>query len=564
MECPDCGAHMRADNLDRHQGSPACKTYECVICKEMCPFLHRKQHKHAHTLDAARQQRGPIIQPEVPVFEIDDEYVEIYNTFSKHIKPQIRTGMYTTVYNFQISRFDVSPISELMMKVFNAQVSTFKIAVSLGYILKNNETDELCYYWPSQNNQLLLGSPQLIRNEADMLGLCNVVSQKDLQKHVTYPNTKYTFVKCTNISFYVTKLPGVAIGAPVDLPEYLLNNRGLYSLTARRGKKYTDRLCFFRALALHRGGKIGAIEVPAKRLLREFCAEASMDVKDFCGISLDQLEDASKLFNVGINVYMQDKDRTTDLVYRTIKQDNIMYLNLYIDHFSYVKDLDKYSRSYCCPKCRKIWTHHGHFKRHVKTCDAGTRDLYANGVFSLPQNIFEQLAVHGVEIPPHLRFYEYRVAFDIECFLSQETNISDTERVSFSHRHELASISICSNVPDFEDPACLISDGSPRKLVKDAIDYMNEISTKASELQHDKFAEYLGEIDELENVALQEKFEEYMSQLPVLSFNGEYYSISQIHTKLNTINLKRNNFTSELIFSIIFISNKIVKHYSEI
>ena len=190
MECPDCLAHMQANNLTRHRGSAVCKTYVCGNCKETCPFLHRRRHKHACTLDVEHQQRGPIVQPEVPVFEIDEDYVDIYNTFSKHIKPQIRAGMYTTVYNFQISRFHVSPISELMMRVFNAQVGAFKIAVSLGYILKNNETDELCYYWPSQNNQLLLGSPQLIRNEADMLGLCDVVAQKDLQKHVTYPNTK--------------------------------------------------------------------------------------------------------------------------------------------------------------------------------------------------------------------------------------------------------------------------------------------------------------------------------------------------------------------------------------
>ncbi len=266
------------------------------------------------------------MQPEVPVFEVDEDYVDIYTTFSKHIKPQIRAGKCTTVYNFQISRFDVSSISELMMQVFNAQVSVFKISTSLGYILRNNESNELCYYWPSQNNQLL-GAPQLIREESDMVGLCDVVSQIDLQKHVTYPNTKYTFVKCTNISFYVTKLPGVAIGAPVDLPEHLQNNKGLYSLTKSRnsGRSYDDRLCFFRALALHRGANILTLEAPAKQLLREFCAEASVDVKDFCGISLDQLEDASKIFDVGINVYTQDKDRATDLVYRSVKQRSLIH-----------------------------------------------------------------------------------------------------------------------------------------------------------------------------------------------------------------------------------------------
>ena len=519
MDCPDCGAHMFSSDLARHRGTSQCKMYECVRCGEKCPHLHRKDHLRAHTSEGIAQRR-PTADPVLPSYEIDSEYVDIYTTYAKHIKPQIKKGRCTDVYNFQIGDFGVQSISTLARRVFDARANSFKISISLGVILKNNETNELSYYWPSQNNQLLVPTPTLIRNESDMAGLCDTILQKNLQNLVAYPNTKFTFVKCTNVSFYVTQLPGLLVGAPVVLPEHLLHNQGLYSLTSRKGVQYTDNLCFFRALALHRGAKITSLELPAKQLLKEFCDSVPMDVKDFCGIGLDQLEDAANLFDVGINVYVQDEARNTDLVYRTVKQTNIMYLNLYIDHFSYVKDLDKYSSSFCCPKCRKIWTHHGNFKRHLKACDAGTRSIYANGVFALPQNVFEQLEVHGVEIPPHLRFFEHRIAFDIECFLCEETDRPNTERVAFSHRHELASISICSNVPDFENPVCLISDGSPRKLVKEAVDYMNEISDRASELQHDKFADYLGDIEELENEALCAKFEEYMNQTPVLSFNG--------------------------------------------
>ena len=529
-----------------------CKVYECEKCAEKCPYLHRKAHLWAHTHSASGiTQRRPTADPVLPPYEIDGEYVDIYTTFAKHIMPQIKKGKCTNVYNFQIGEFGVRSISTLARRVFDAQANSFKISISLGVILKNNETDELTYYWPSQNNQLLVETPTLIRNESDMAGLCDAILQKNLQNHVTYPNTKYSFVKCTNVSFYVTQLPGLLVGAPVVLPEHLLHNKGLYSLTKanRSGKPYDDHLCFFRALALHRGEKISALELTAKQLLQEFCDSVPMNVKDFCGIGLDQLEDASNLFDVGINVYVQDEARNTDLVYRTVKQGNIMYLNLYIDHFSYVKDLEKYSRSFCCPKCRKIWTHHGHFKRHLKACDAGTKSIYANGVFALPQNIFEQLEVHGVDIPPHLRFFEYRIAFDIECFLCEETDRPNTERVVFSHRHELASISISSNVPDFEDPACLISDGSSRKLVKEAVDYMNEISARASELQHDKFADYLGDIEELEDEALCAKFEEYMTQTPVLSFNGGCFIQLILEFELNICNLTK----TRLIFAHISI-----------
>ena len=502
-----------------------CKMYECETCKEMCPHLHRKQHKRTHTPSIEHEERRPTVNPVMPPYEIDEEYMDIYTTLAKHIKPYIREGKYTTVYNFQTSGFDVQFVSGCMTQVFNAQPSSFKVAISLGYILKNIETGELCYYWPSQNNQLLLATPQLIRNEGDLTGLCDTILQKDLEKHVTFPNTKYSFVKCTNVSFYVTRLPGVAIGGPVDLPEYLQNNKGLYSLTARKGKPYNDSLCFFRALALHRGAKISALEVPTKRLLKEFCDRVDIGVKDFCGITLDQLEDASKIFNVGINVYVQDKDRSTDLVFRSVKQDDLMYLNLYVDHFSYIKDLCKYSQSYCCPKCRKIWTHHGHFKRHVKSCDAGTRSTYGSGVFTLPKTIFEQLEVHGIEIPETLRIFEHRICFDIECTLSRETGISDTARVSYSFKHDLASISICSNVPGFTEPICLISDGCPKKLVKQAVENMTEIAEVARGLQHDKFADYIDAIEELDDAALQQRFEDYISQVPVLSFNGKYMLI---------------------------------------
>ena len=230
MDCPDCGAHMQENHLPRHRGSPVCKTYECKIetCKKVCPYLHRKQHLRAHTHSTSDiAQRRPTADPVVLPYEIDDEYVDIYTTFATHIKPQIKKGKCTTVYNFQIGEFGVRSISTLAQQVFDAQANSFKIAISLGVILKNNETEELCYYWPSQNNQLLVETPTLIRNESDMARLCGVILQKNLQNHVTYPNTKYTFVKCTNVSFYVTQLPGLLVGAPVELPEHLLNNKAV-------------------------------------------------------------------------------------------------------------------------------------------------------------------------------------------------------------------------------------------------------------------------------------------------------------------------------------------------
>ena len=41
------------------------------------------------------------------------------------------------------------------------------------------------------------------------------------------------------------------------------------------------------------------------------------------------------------------------------KFDDTMNLSLYMNHFSYIKDLRSYSRSYACLICDKPWKHVG-------------------------------------------------------------------------------------------------------------------------------------------------------------------------------------------------------------
>lgn len=432
-----------------------------------------------------------------------------------------------TVYNFQLHDLNGSTITQFLYEVFGAQSNTFKISISFSCILKNSESNELSFYWSSLNNQLLFDKPRFIRNKNDCTQLAEDILGKDLQEHVRYPNTKYTFVKATNVTFYVTKLPSTPIGAPIELPDFIRYNKGLISLRTsnKTGKVYEDNLCFFRCIALFRGFKLNALERETKQLFKTFIEHFSIKTSEFAGISIDEIEDASKIFDIGINIYSQSSDGSTELIYRTIKQDNVMYLNLCGNHFSFIVDFDKYSKSYVCKKCSKIWLHNGNFRRHLKTCNAGTREVFPNGVFTLTNTIFDQLSNHGITIPEELRFYDYRICFDIECTLSTDTAVCDTDKVSYTFEHELASISICSNVDSYTEPRCIVSDGCPHELVKRFIEYATEIAEKAADLQRQKFADFMPDIDRLEDMYLQERFKEYISQIPVISFNGNYFVI---------------------------------------
>ena len=528
ISCDVCSARVSKANVARHKQGNQCKTLRCKICDIEVPFIDRKNHKKTH--DQLRNDENPAVSstlPDLPPFEIDESYVEIYTTFSKFIESYIRKRTFSTVYNFQIKNFAPEEIVNHARQIFNCQVNTFKISISFGYILRNTDTEELAFYWSSQNNQLLFDSPRLIRNQHDIEMFIESIKNVDLKRHAVYPNTKYTFVKATNVTFYVTHQHGIAIGAPTELPEFLLRNKGIISLikSNKTGKPYNDKRCFFRSLALFRGAQLRALEKEAKGLLKQYCDNMSIEVSDFDGISLDQLEDASKIFDIGVNVYTQAEDRSTNLIFRTLKQDNILYLNLFDEHFSFIKNFDLYSSSYCCPKCRKIFPRHYEFKRHLNSCDAATKQVYSNGVFKLPQTIFEDLQLYGINIPSELRFYEYRICFDIECMMMRDTKIQDTAKVAYAYRHELVSISICSNVPEFTEARCFVSDGCPRELVKKSVRYMIDIAEEAASLQRQKFVEFIPQIGALGAVGIQNKFDEYIGQIPVLSFNGAKYDL---------------------------------------
>ena len=152
---------------------------------------------------------------------------------------------------------------------------------------------------------------------------------------------------------------------------------------------------------------------------------------DFSGISLNELQDASQIFDVGICVFTQSESGITESLYRTLKNDNVMYLNLYNNHFSYIKDLNKFSRSFRCGKCNKTFPTMHRQRRHSTTCDAATRDIYVGGVFEPNRTIFDKLGDFGIDIPTELRFFPYRACFDIECALIRDTGVDNSAKVEF-------------------------------------------------------------------------------------------------------------------------------------
>ena len=533
MECDVCGATIRAMgnyHLSRHKSHQTCRKYVCSVCGETIPFLEKARHTATHksaastTTSLIRMGSTPVVMPN---YVEDPHYIAIYSKFVRYVEPKIVKRKMSTIYRFQLTALCSDEISHYATKIFHAQTTSFKLSISMSYILLNQETQELEFYYASQNNQKLLEAPYFIGNLLDLSNLTRKLQSIDLKTHVNYPNSRFVFRKVTNVEFYVTHLYNTPIGTSIVLPPYLKNNKGLISLANSRqtGRPFNDNLCFFRCLALHCGVPVGRLENRTKELFQTFCERSAITPSEFEGVTLGQLKSLSQIFDVGIHVYKRDKDGKCELVYRSLKQDNIMNLNLFGNHFSFVKDFGKYSTSYLCFRCKKSFNRRSNMQRHANNCDASTKAVYGRGVFSPTPSIFDKLALHNIHIPKDMQFYEHKIVFDIECLLKRDTGLSDTESVTYTFRHELASISVCSNITDYEDPICFISDGCPKKLLRTCLEHMTEIAIVAKQEQRQKFADYIERIEEIDDTNLVEKFDEYLSQVPCLSFNGSKYDL---------------------------------------
>ena len=533
MECDSCGAIIRdrgGHDLAKHKSHRTCRKEKCGVCEQDVPFLGKIEHLTSHKSAVStsfNQPRIPDLNIVMPDFVVDPNYSSIYSKFVKSIEPKIVKRKMSTIYRFQLTNLSCVEISDYATKIFYTQTTSFKLSISLSYILLNQETQEFEFYYASQNNQKILESPYFVGNLLDLSNLTRKLQSIDIKNHVIYPNSRFVFRKATNVEFYVTHLHNIPIGTSTSLPSYLKNNKGLISLVNSRqsGLPFNDTLCFFRCLALHHGANVRKLERPTNELFQRFCSKFVVSPSEFCGVTLGQLEPISKFFGVGICVYKRNEVGKCELLYRSLKQDNIMNLNLFGNHFSLIKDFGRYSSSYLCVRCKKSFDKKFNMQRHTNSCNASTKAVYGRGVFTPTLTIFEKLALHGIDIPQEMRFYEQKIVFDIECLLKRDTGLANTDSVTYTFRHELASISVCSNITDYEDPICFISDGCPKKLLRTCLDYMTEIAIVAKLEQRQKFANYIERIEEIDDTNLVEKFDEYLSQVPCLSFNGSKYDL---------------------------------------
>ena len=68
-----------------------------------------------------------------------------------------------------------------------------------------------------------------------------------------------------------------------------------------------------------------------------------------------------------------------------------------------------------------------------------------------------------------------------------ETELNNTEKLTWNSKHIPLSVSVCSNVPDYDQPKRFVSDGDSKQLVKEMLDYLVKISEESCRLMKQEF-----------------------------------------------------------------------------
>ena len=115
-------------------------------------------------------------------------------------------------------------------------------------------------------------------------------------------------------------------------------------------------------------------------------------------------------------------------------------------------------------------------------------------------------------------------------------------KTRYTYKHVPLSVSICSNVPTFQNPVCFISDGDPQDLVNKMVDHLELISDHSYRLLREEFADVYDQLDQREveeengestKTGLtakqpRHKLDAYLHELPVVGFNSSNYDLNVI------------------------------------
>ena len=447
-----------------------------------------------------------------------------------------KKGKVQSIFNFCYNQNLTVLIPKIIHQILNFQFHRFKINYSFGYILKNINDNELRYYHSSFNNSVMMETARLISNRQELIEFLNTLAEESFFEKINRPDSKWKVVDIPNITFYINHIKDAPLGAPIFLPDYIMNNHGLRNVSAG------DHLCFFRCLAVHQGANPHWCEQPAKNLFRKYCIHFGVVPAHFAGVQLFDFVHLEDFFELNLIAYELD-GKVAKLVQRSREfYKETMRLNVYENHLSVIVDFEHYCGVYQCVHCDKLWNDISHYYRHTKSCTTTVREVFPGGIHKNPATIFEKLKEIGIVVPHCDRHFPFFACYDFEAYFSKK-HISNSSMLTLDACHIPLSVAVASNIPGYESGVCFVTEGSEEELVQKLVDYLETLSEVSYKFLLEKFNYVFEQLERSENVRKEKilnDFNCYCKELVVLGFNSASYDLNLIKPTLIQILLKKH------------------------
>ena len=409
------------------------------------------------------------------------------------------------IYNFTTDNMTggYPEIRQHLNTIYDRQENSFRVNLGFGMILFNNETRQYRYFIPRFNSRILRYPYTIITRNSIRLLLNKLIRQDIIAAAKTVrPSTAWSLAFITNVEYLVFPTNFV-LGQGDHLPSYITNHHFIKSLhiNNRTKEPYKDHMCFFRCLPEHRKRFPPVCENPPHPNpgIKEYLAQwrkFKNDYSDFKGVTVEDMHDLEKCFDIKILIYRLNEDQTVNLVFNSLNQSLFpLYLNICDNHLSYITKFANYAKRFQCEKCLKLFRREWTMKNHFRTCYDRTRYIFPGGFYNSPASIFEKMDTLGIVVPDNLRYYSNFIVWDMESILPG-IHEESSDKLTWTNVHKPVSCSIASNIDHYSPPQCFI-ECDPQTLISYMMTYMLEISSYNKDTLLQLYSPYIEALDDL-------------------------------------------------------------------
>jgi hypothetical protein len=559
------------------------------------------------------------------LYKVSEEYLKIKNYKIGSNKDYVpiekteHTRKKTFVFPFTGNITKI--LNNYLMNIYKQQKFTFKLTIEFSFLrIKVDDEGFKTKYIGDKNNYITVEfdlrlastntrpegfkNPVVVDNKKDIDKIINKLADLNLIEYFMNESasSEWKFYRFLDVKFHVYEM-NTPIGKINQLPIHFKEGSNEKALI--KYENYDDYLCFWRCLSYHQMNPKPEdprnINKKMKQLFNDYYNKEK-DIKNYNGVEFvaydkeytdealdndeydkknDEIDLIEKHFNININVYTHDDPESLQIDRRSIcNYEDTLNLMRYNNHFMYITNLQQIRHCYRCRKCDKIFKNMEACNRHEKTCDELVKHTFPGGKYDKSKSIFDKIEdlyndlikkektyimYHNYKpiVSNDDKYYPYECVFDFEAILKKIESKDETKQLQITSEHVPVSVSIFSNVPEYDVKPTFLCNDKPYKLIDEFITTILNISLKAESINKIKYANIIEFLDAyvnniqndldrfkerngtpekyndkqlkllsrhenaLKNVtSLKTQFDNWYLTLPIVSFNGSKYDIN--------------------------------------